>query len=80
MCSATSCPMRMLPDISKMLSEGKDLVESVRDVRVEDLLGRDQIELDTAGFDNIEGRRVLVTGAGGSIGSELCMQIASSHP
>ena len=79
-CSATSCPMRMLPDISKMLSEGKDLIAAVRDVRVEDLLGRDQVELDTEGFANIEGRRVLVTGAGGSIGSELCMQIASSHP
>ncbi|MGI5887864.1 MAG: polysaccharide biosynthesis protein [Oscillospiraceae bacterium] len=79
-CSSTSCPMRMLPDISKMLTEGKDLVDAVRDVRVEDLLGRDQVELDTQNFEKIKGRTILVTGAGGSIGSELSVQIASSHP
>lgn len=79
-CSKAPCNLRLLPDISKLISSGKDLLAAVRDVRVEDLLGRDIVELDTSGFSHIRDRVVMVTGAGGSIGSELCLQIANSHP
>ncbi|MEG0833166.1 MAG: nucleoside-diphosphate sugar epimerase/dehydratase [Oscillospiraceae bacterium] len=79
-CSQTACNMRMLPDICKLISDGKDLLARVRDVKVEDLLGREEIELDEKLNSFICGKTVMVTGGGGSIGSELCMQIAASGP
>ncbi len=80
-CSKTACNMRMLPDICKLISDGKDLLSRVRDVKVEDLLGRDEINLEEEkSFKNIKNKNVMVTGAGGSIGSELCRQIAASGP
>lgn len=79
-CSKTACNMRLLPDYTKMISDGKDLLSRVRDVKVEDLLGRDEIDLDTPANLHLAGKTVLVTGAGGSIGAELCTQIAASHP
>ncbi len=79
-CAKTSCDMRLLPDISKLISDGKDLLATVRDVRVEDLLGRDEIELENSVFENIKDKVVMVTGGGGSIGSELCRQVALSSP
>ena len=79
-CSKTQCSLRILPDIATLVSSGGDLLSAVRDVKVEDLLGRDQVELDTSNYTCVKGKRVMVTGGGGSIGSELCMQIASSGP
>lgn len=69
-----------VPAFEDLLS-GKVAISQVRRVELEDLLGRDQVALDDAGLTLLlAGRTVLVTGAGGSIGSELCRQIARFHP
>jgi FlaA1/EpsC-like NDP-sugar epimerase len=63
------------------LASGRAKVSRTRPVEVEDLLGRDQIELDTASIARfVQNKMVMVTGAGGSIGSELCRQIAHHNP
>jgi FlaA1/EpsC-like NDP-sugar epimerase len=79
-CSKTRCNIRLLPDITRLISSGKDLLDAVRDVKVEDLLGRDEVVLATEGMVSVIGKIVMVTGGGGSIGSELCRQIAASNP
>jgi FlaA1/EpsC-like NDP-sugar epimerase len=69
-----------VPSFSELTS-GRVQVSRIRPVDVEDLLGREQVELDSTGIKNsVQGRVVLVTGAGGSIGSELCRQIAALAP
>ena len=79
-CKETSCKLRSLPGMYQLVN-GEVSVAKLRDVEVEDLLGRDPIEVD---LDSIMGyvsnKRVMVTGGGGSIGSELCRQIASHNP
>ncbi|MEG0616768.1 MAG: nucleoside-diphosphate sugar epimerase/dehydratase [Oscillospiraceae bacterium] len=79
-CNKTKCNLRILPDIVKLIADGKDLLSRVRDVRVEDLLGRDEIMLTNLTSSLITDKIVMVTGGGGSIGSELCRQIASCNP
>lgn len=69
-----------LPSLEELAS-GRVRASRIRPVEVQDLLGRDSVDLDSAGIRHaIEGRVVLVTGAGGSIGSELCRQIAALNP
>jgi FlaA1/EpsC-like NDP-sugar epimerase len=76
--AGVSC--KTIPGVAEMLS-GKVLTSQIRDVSVEDLLGRDPIRLDeTLIRTSIEGRSVMVTGGGGSIGSELCRQVAAFQP
>ena len=78
-CSKTGCAMKCLPSLTEQAenSSSKDL----RKVSLNDLLGREPIKLDlTVMKDLLEGKTVLVTGGGGSIGSELCRQIASCAP
>jgi FlaA1/EpsC-like NDP-sugar epimerase len=71
--------VKVLPGVSELLT-GVDLTD-VRDIAPEDFLGRHQIETDLASIAGfLEGKRVLVTGAGGSIGSELCRQIREFDP
>ena len=80
-CRGRGIPVRTLPTVFELLSGGVDLLQQVRDVRVEDVLGREPVraELDRAG-SYLADRTVLVTGAGGSIGAELCRQIARVGP
>ena len=79
-CKETSCKLRSLPGMYQLVN-GEVSVSKLRDVEVEDLLGRDPIEVDLNSIlGYVQGKRVLVTGGGGSIGSELCRQIASHRP
>lgn len=76
----TGLPVLTVPTFSE-LRDGTARVERVRAIEPEDLLGREPVQLDEAGIaDLISGKTVLVTGAGGSIGSELCRQIARYGP
>ena len=79
-CNRTKCNVKILPDIVKMITDGKDLASRIRDVRVEDLLGRPEIVLSSFTTELITNQVVMVTGGGGSIGSELCRQIAECGP
>ncbi|MEA2364125.1 MAG: hypothetical protein QOD71_3270 [Thermoleophilaceae bacterium] len=80
-CRDRAIPVRMLPTTFELLSGGVNLMRQVREVQVEDVLGREpvRVEIDRVGA-YLSGRVVLVTGAGGSIGSELCRQIARVGP
>jgi FlaA1/EpsC-like NDP-sugar epimerase len=80
-CRERGIVVRTLPTTFELLSGGVDLMHQVREVRVEDVLGREpvRVEIDRVGA-YLRGRVVLVTGAGGSIGSELCRQIARVGP
>ncbi len=80
-CRERQIPVRTLPTVFELLSGGVELVRQAREVRVEDVLGREPVrmEIDRAGA-YLRGRVVLVTGAGGSIGSELSRQIARVGP
>ena len=72
--------MLTVPSASE-LQDGSARIERVRDIEPEDLLGREPVQLDEAGIAGlISGKTVLVTGAGGSIGSELCRQVARYGP
>jgi FlaA1/EpsC-like NDP-sugar epimerase len=80
-CRERGIPVRTLPTVFELLSGGVNLMRQVREVRVEDVLGREpvRLELDREG-GYLGGETVLVTGAGGSIGSELCRQISRAGP
>ncbi len=79
-CQKLSIPCRTLPSVAD-LADGRVEVSRLRQVQIEDLLGRDTIKLDDTGIHLLLADRcVLVTGAGGSIGSELCRQILSHKP
>ena len=79
-CKEAGCKLRVLPGIYQLVS-GEVSVSTLRDVEVEDLLGREPVEVDlTSIFSYVKGKKILVTGGGGTIGSELCRQIASHEP
>ncbi len=79
-CKETGCKLKMLPGIYQLVN-GEASLSSMKDVAVEDLLGRDPIKVDLKEiFDYLKGKTILVTGGGGSIGSELCRQIAAHEP
>ncbi len=79
-CNKTSCKVRMLPSLSEMINTD-NFNKVVRDIQIEDLLEREPISLDTTKIsDYIQDKVILVTGGGGSIGSELCRQIARFKP
>ena len=79
-CQETNCKVRILPG-TKDIIKNKNLMDSFRDVEIEDLLGRDTVKLDNRNIKGlIENNAILVTGGGGSIGSELCRQIINYNP
>ncbi|MGF7184903.1 FlaA1/EpsC-like NDP-sugar epimerase [Desulfitispora alkaliphila] len=79
-CHETDAEIKILPGMYDLI-EGNVTVNQIREVQVEDLLGREQVKVDMEGISKyLEGQVVLVTGGGGSIGSELCRQIASFSP
>ena len=79
-CTTTGCEVQMLPGIYQMVN-GEVSVRKLRQVDPQDLLGRDPIQVNLEEiFGYIHGKTVLVTGGGGSIGSELCRQIAGAKP
>lgn len=82
-CSATSCKLRVLPYLSELLfdDEHKELINQVKEIKIEDLLGRKPIEFNKEEIKNfVTGKVCMVTGGGGSIGSELVRQIAKYNP
>jgi len=79
-CESSGLPYKTVPGIGELI-EGKVSVSTIREVRYEDLLGRKQVELDIEQIGcYLTGKRVMVTGGAGSIGSELCRQIAAFNP
>ena len=80
LCEKTSVPCKTLPGLGEII-DGKISVKALRDVNYDDLLGREPVHLDTEAISGyLRGKCVLVTGAGGSIGSELCRQIIKFEP
>lgn len=79
-CSNTRCKVKILPSLSQIIDETV-LIQRIRDVNIEDLLQRKPVALDLEEVSSyLTGKNILVTGGGGSIGSELCRQIAAFSP
>ena len=80
LCEECDVPLRVLPSVRETLG-GRITARDIRDLRIEDLLGRQQVEMNLeAVADLLRGRRVMITGAGGSIGSEIARQVAPFMP
>ncbi len=80
LCEQTAIPFRLLPRMQDLVT-GQVSLKALRDVRIEDLLGREVVSLDWEAINvATRGRTILITGGGGSIGSELCLQIARLEP
>lgn len=79
-CKATTCVVKTLPGIYEII-DGKVSIQQLRNVDLEDLLRREPVKLNMAEITGyLQGKRVMITGAGGSIGSELCRQVAKMSP
>ena len=79
-CQETGCELKNLPGMYQLV-KGEVSVSNLKNVSIEDLLGRETIKVDMSDvYDFIHEKTVLVTGGGGSIGSELCRQVAEHHP
>jgi FlaA1/EpsC-like NDP-sugar epimerase len=80
LCKKAAVPCKTLPGVGSLI-DGSVSVQQLKDVDLDDLLGREPVRLDTQQIsDYLRGKRVLITGAGGSIGSELCRQVARFKP
>lgn len=79
-CANTGAKVKIMPSIEDVMT-GKISVNDMRDVRIEDLLGRAEVQLDLEAIANkLTNKTILVTGAGGSIGSEICRQVSAFNP
>ncbi len=79
-CRGTGAKLKILPDLASLV-HGSVRLSDIRDLRIEDLLGRPRVELNTDEVSAyLTGKRVLITGAGGSIGAELCRQVLRFRP
>ena len=79
-CKETGCKLRILPGVYQIINEEVS-ISRLREVEIEDLLGREPVRTDldmVLGY--VQGKKVMITGGGGSIGSEICRQIAAHHP
>lgn len=80
LCQRTGCKLKQMPGLYQ-LANGEVSIQAIQDVDIEDLLGRDMVKVDLGGISNhICGKTVMITGGGGSIGSELCRQLATYDP
>jgi len=80
LCIETGVQTQTIPRIEDLMT-GKVSVNDMRDVKIEDLLGRDEVQLDLKAIaDKLTDKTILVTGAGGSIGSEICRQVSEFRP
>lgn len=79
-CSKTKAKVKIMPSIEAVMT-GKLTVNEMREIKIEDLLGREEVELDIQKISSkIANKRILITGAGGSIGSEICRQVVKFNP
>jgi len=79
-CSHTGCNLMLMPSVTR-LSDYRNFIERLRPVKIEDLLGRDEVDLDTGSIsDYLKDKTILITGGGGSIGSELARQVVRFEP
>ena len=79
-CTVADIPVKAMPRIEDVMT-GNVSVNDMREVNIEDLLGRDEVQLDLKSISaNLTNKTILVTGAGGSIGSEICRQVLKFHP
>lgn len=79
-CAETGAKVKIMPKIEDVMT-GKVSVNDMRDVNIEDLLGREEVQLDLKAIaDKLTNKTILVTGAGGSIGSEICRQVVEFRP
>ena len=79
-CKETGCELKRLPGIYQLVN-GEVGISTLKEVEVNDLLGREPVEVDlSAILDYVAGKAILVTGGGGSIGSEICRQVAEHNP
>ena len=80
LCSQTTCKLRTVPGMYQLITDEVS-VAKLKEVSIEDLLGRESMDIDLASvLSDVKGKTVLITGGGGSIGSELCRQIANYSP
>jgi len=80
LCRQTGCEIKVIPALYQLVN-GDVSIQRIRKLQIEDLLGRDSVHVDSAGIGEfVAGKVVLVTGGGGSIGSELCRQLAALNP
>lgn len=79
-CKETGCKLEIMPGIYELI-DGKVSLNKIREVSYEDLLGREAVKLDIEGIENfIKDKKIMITGGGGSIGSEICRQIIRFQP
>lgn len=78
-CQKTGCKLRVIPSVCKLYNLS-EITSTIRKVEIEDLLGRDPIDINLGELNYVKDKVVLVTGGGGTIGSELCRQISAHNP
>jgi len=80
-CSKTNCVIKKVPNYKEFVEKKENISRNIQNISIHDLLGREPVKIENKRLlDFIGGRVVMVTGGGGSIGSELCRQIAALHP
>ncbi|MCL2202174.1 MAG: polysaccharide biosynthesis protein [Oscillospiraceae bacterium] len=79
-CAKTKCQLKKVPDLYSLVTDATSIMAQITDVSIDDLLGRDVVDVGVQKSDYLSGKTVLITGAGGSIGSELCRQVLSQSP